>query len=107
LLFFTQAPDSPELGIYIFHTKSIEEMDFSVGEFVNRALKYLLEGLAVAIAAIYIPKRSLPIDEVATLALVAAAVFALLDVLAPSVGVTARQGAGFGLGANLVGFPRR
>lgn len=82
-------------------------MDFSVGEFVNRALKYLLEGLAVAIAAIYIPKRSLPMDEIATLALVAAAVFALLDVLAPSVGVTARQGAGFGLGANLVGFPRR
>jgi ABC-type Co2+ transport system permease subunit len=82
-------------------------MDFSVGEFVNRALKYLLEGLAVAVAAIYIPKRALPRDEVATLALVAAAVFALLDVLAPSVGVTARQGAGFGLGANLVGFPGR
>ena len=40
-------------------------------------------------------------------ALVAAAVFALLDVLAPSIGVTARQGAGFGLGANLVGFPMR
>ena len=33
--------------------------------------------------------------------------FALLDVLAPSVGVTTRQGAGFGLGANLVGFPMR
>ncbi len=82
-------------------------MDFSIGEFINRALKYLLEGLAVAIAAIYIPKHRLPIDEVATLALVAAAVFALLDVLAPSVGVTARQGAGFGLGANLVGFPMR
>jgi hypothetical protein len=28
-------------------------------------------------------------------------------VLAPSVGVTARQGAGFGIGANLVGFPMR
>ena len=82
-------------------------MDFSLGEFINRALKYLLEGLAVAIAAIYIPKRELPPGEIATLALVAAAVFALLDVLAPSVGVTARQGAGFGLGANLVGFPRR
>ena len=78
----------------------------SIGEFVNRALKYLLEGLAVAVAAIYIPKKSLPLDEIAALALVAAAVFALLDVLAPSVGVTARQGAGFGLGANLVGFPR-
>ena len=82
-------------------------MDFSVGEFVNRALKYLLEGLAVAVAAIYIPKKSLPLDEIACLALVAAAVFALLDVLAPAVGVTARQGAGFGLGANLVGFPMR
>lgn len=78
-----------------------------VGEFVNRALKYLLEGLAVAVAAIYIPKKSLPLGEIAALALVAAAVFALLDVLAPSVGVTARQGAGFGLGANLVGFPAR
>lgn len=82
-------------------------MDFSVGEFVNRALKYLLEGLAIAVAAIYIPKKSLPMEEIAALALVAAAVFALLDVLAPSVGITARQGAGFGLGANLVGFPMR
>ena len=82
-------------------------MDFSVGEFVNRALKYLLEGLAIAVAAIYIPKKSLPMEEIAALALVAAAVFALLDVLAPSIGITARQGAGFGLGANLVGFPMR
>ena len=82
-------------------------MDFSVAEFVNRALKYLLEGLAVAVAAIYIPKKALAMEDVAALALTAAAVFALLDVLAPSVGVTARQGAGFGLGANLVGFPMR
>jgi hypothetical protein len=78
-------------------------MDFSMGEFVNRALKYLLEGLAVAVAAIYIPKKALAMDEVATLALTAAAVFALLDVLAPSVGVTARQGAGFSLGSQLAG----
>ncbi len=79
-----------------------------VGDFVNRALKYLLEGLAVAVAAIYIPKKSLPLGEIAALALVAAAVFALLDVLAPSVGVTARQGAGFTLGSSLVGgFPIR
>ena len=82
-------------------------MDFSVGEFVSRALKYLVEGLAVAIAAVFIPKKSLPLEEIASLALVAAAVFALLDVLAPSIGVTARQGAGVGLGANLVGFPMR
>jgi hypothetical protein len=35
----------------------------------------------------------------------AAVVFAVLDFLAPTIGVTARQGAGFGLGAKLVGFP--
>ncbi len=82
-------------------------MDVSFGEVINRAIKYLVEGLAVAIAAIYIPKKALGLEEVSALALTAAAVFALLDVLAPSIGVTARQGAGFGVGANLVGFPMR
>lgn len=81
-------------------------MEFSVADFVNRALKYLIEGLAIAIAAIFIPRKALPFDEILTLAVVAAAVFALLDALAPVTAVTARQGAGFGLGANLVSFPR-
>jgi hypothetical protein len=76
-------------------------------EIVNRAIKYLIEGLFVAIAAIFVPKRSLPMEEVLTLAVVAAAVFAILDVVSPSIGMTARQGAGFGIGANLVGFPMR
>ena len=81
-------------------------MDFTT-EIVNRALKYLIEGLFVAIAAIFVPKKSLPVEEILTLAVVAAAVFAILDVVSPSIGVTARQGAGFGIGANLVGFPMR
>jgi hypothetical protein len=82
-------------------------MDFTLSEFINRALKYLLEGLAVGIAATYIPKRKIDMDDIGAIALVAAVMFALLDYLAPSIGVTARQGAGFGLGANLVGFPMR
>ena len=77
-----------------------------IAEVLNRAIKYLIEGLVVAGAAVFIPRKSLPLDEIATLALVAAAVFAVLDLVSPSIGVTARQGAGFGLGANLVGFPR-
>ena len=81
-------------------------MDFTT-EIVNRAIKYLIEGLFVAIAAIFVPKKSLPVEEILTLAVVAAAVFAILDVVSPSIGVTARQGAGFGIGANLVGFPMR
>jgi len=81
-------------------------MNYGFAEIVNRIIKYLIEGLVIAAAAIFIPKKSLPLDEVATLAVLAAVVFAILDAVSPSVGVTARQGAGFGLGANLVGFPR-
>jgi hypothetical protein len=78
---------------------------YGFAEIVNRIIKYLIEGLVIAAAAIFIPKKALPLDEVATLAVLAAVVFAILDAVSPSVGVTARQGAGFGLGANLVGFP--
>jgi hypothetical protein len=81
-------------------------MGYGFAEIVNRVIKYLIEGLVIAAAAIFIPRKSLPMDEVATLGVLAAVVFAVLDAVSPSVGVTARQGAGFGLGANLVGFPR-
>lgn len=76
------------------------------GELLKRAIKYLVEGLMVAIAAFAIPKRSLQLDEVALIALTAAATFSILDTYLPSMGVNARSGAGFGIGANLVGFPR-
>jgi ABC-type Co2+ transport system permease subunit len=79
----------------------------SYSEIVNRVIKYLVEGLFVAVAAVYIPKRSLPPMDILSLALVAAAVFAILDVVSPSIGSAARGGAGFGMGANLVGFPMR
>jgi glycerate kinase len=82
-------------------------MGYGFAEIVNRIIKYLIEGVVIAAAAIFIPKKALPLDEVATLAVLAAVVFAILDAVSPSVGVTARQGAGFGLGANLVGFPAR
>lgn len=77
-----------------------------MGELLKRAIKYLVEGLMVAIAAFAIPKRSLQLDEVALIALTAAATFSILDTYLPSMSVNARSGAGFGIGANLVGFPR-
>lgn len=40
------------------------------------------------------------------IAITAAATFALLDVYSPSIASAARQGTGFGIGANLTGFPR-
>jgi hypothetical protein len=81
------------------------EMDGMVSDIITRIVKYLVEGLAVAIAAIIIPQKKLNMGEIGALALLAAAVFAVLDLLAPTVGLTARQGAGFGIGAKLVGFP--
>ena len=77
-----------------------------LGELVRRAVKYLVEGVMVAIAAYAIPKKSLNLDEVAIIALTAAATFSILDTYVPSMAVSARSGAGFGIGANLVGFPR-
>ena len=77
----------------------------NIGELVKRIIKYLVEGLMVAIAAFAIPKRSLNIEEIVLIALTAAATFSILDTYIPSMGVTARSGAGFGIGANLVKFP--
>jgi len=77
----------------------------NVGELIKRIIKYLVEGLMVAIAAFAIPKRSLNIEEIILIALTAAATFSILDTYIPSMGVTARSGAGFCIGANLVRFP--
>ena len=78
---------------------------FSVADVISRVTKYLLEGLAVAVAMVIIPQKVPKLDEILVVAVIAAVVFAILDLLSPSVGLTARQGAGFGLGAHLVKFP--
>ena len=80
-------------------------MNVDVNEFVKRVIKYIIEGLMVALAAYAIPKKSLNMEEIALLAMCAAATFSILDVFVPSLAVSARSSAGFGIGANLVGFP--
>ena len=77
----------------------------NLSELVKRLVKYLVEGLMVAIAAYAIPKRSLNLEEIMLIALTAAATFSIFDTYVPSMGATARSGAGFGIGANLVKFP--
>jgi ABC-type Co2+ transport system permease subunit len=75
------------------------------GGLVASLVKYVLEGVAVAIAAYVIPGKTMARREIAMIALTATATFAILDIYAPSVGSSARTGAGFGIGAGLVGFP--
>ncbi len=76
-----------------------------IGDLVSRGLKYFIEGLAVAVAAFVLPGKTLKMSEIGMIALTAMATFAILDVYAPSVASSARTGAGFGIGAHLVGFP--
>jgi hypothetical protein len=77
-----------------------------ISEFARRIIKYLIEGFMVAIVAFVIPKKSLNLEEIILIALSAAATFSILDTYVPTMGVTARSGAGMGVGFNLVGFAK-
>ena len=82
-------------------------MDFSLGDVLTSLLKYTIEGLVVAFVALLVMNPKKPnFGELMTIGVAAFATFALLDTVSPTIGLTARQGAGFGVGANLVGFPR-
>lgn len=78
----------------------------SVSPIMASLMKYLVEGLAVALVAYAVPQRKLHLGDTAAIALTAAATFAVLDAYAPAVAGSARLGAGFGVGGNLVGFGR-
>lgn len=79
---------------------------FDFGEVIYRFFKYVVEGLAVALAAYYLPRKGgLSFEEIAMISITAAATFAVLDMYTPAIGMTARAGTGFGIGANLAGFP--
>jgi len=72
----------------------------------QRLIKYLLEGIVVAVAAYTLPSVEIDLPDVMQIAAVAMATFSILDFFAPSISKAARMGAGAGIGANLVGFPR-
>jgi ABC-type Co2+ transport system permease subunit len=72
-------------------------------ELLVRIIKYILEGSMVAIAVALIPKRKPDLEEILTIALVAAATFSLLDLYAPVISNSARNGVGLGVGVGIVG----
>lgn len=80
-------------------------MNIDLTEFLKRLIKYMIEGFIVALAAFAIPRQTLNLEEIFLIAAVAAMTFSILDVFIPSMGVSARNGAGLGIGLNLVGFP--
>ena len=80
-------------------------MNIDLTEFLKRLIKYIIEGFIVALAAFAIPRQTLNLEEIFLISAVAAMTFSILDVFIPSMGVSARNGAGLGIGLNLVGFP--
>lgn len=79
-------------------------MEMDIGEIARRLFKCLIEGFAVGLAAALIPRKGkMDMDEIVLVGVIAAAVFAVLDVFAPAVSFSVRQGAGLGLGFGVVG----
>lgn len=85
----------------------MDGLNLNMGDVLRRALKYIIEGIMVALAAFAIPNKRLNMSEILMIALTAAATFSILDTYVPSLAMGARSGAGFGIGANLVDFPNK
>lgn len=68
---------------------------------IKIVLQYLLEGLAIAIAAYVIPNKRTKFNEIAGITLFASLALFLLDLFSNDIAVGARFGAGFGIGYNL------
>lgn len=81
----------------------MNDFTFDVRELLLRVFKYIFEGIIVAIAAFLIPGRKLAVKDIVTIGVIAAATFSLLDLFAPSIGSSVRNGAGLSLGVGLVG----
>lgn len=79
------------------------EYTFDAKEMATRILKYIFEGLIVAIAAYLIPGKKIAAEEIITIGLIASATFSLFDAFLPSVAQQVRQGSAMGVGLNLVG----
>jgi hypothetical protein len=77
-------------------------LDFK--DILKRAIKYLLEGLAVAFVAYYFTKGKLNLKDVVLLGITAAFTFAILDTFSPTISLGARFGAGFGIGQAMFGL---
>ena len=66
---------------------------------------YLIEALAIAIAAYYIPKKVISIVDILKIAATGAIVHLLLDLYSPLVSSGLRFGTGMSLGKNMINNP--
>lgn len=79
------------------------QYSFDFNEALKRLLRYLMEGLAVGLAATLVGKKKINAQEILLIGLTASSILSLLDVVSPTVSQGARSGAGYGLGLGVVG----
>lgn len=72
-------------------------------EIAKKIIKYVLEGVAIALVAYYFMSNKLSVKDIFILGVSAAASFAILDQFSPTVALGARFGAGLGIGQSIVG----
>ena len=60
-------------------------MDYNFREIMKRIIKYLVIAIVVSVACFAIPKKAMDMEEIALIALVAAATFSILDTYAPRI----------------------
>jgi hypothetical protein len=77
---------------------------FNSRELCKRVVKYVLMGMVIAICTLVLPKSKLDFEAVIALALVSASTFAIIDTFIPTMSYPVQLGAGFGIGAGMVGF---
>lgn len=73
--------------------------NLDINTIIKRIIKYIVEGIAVALAARYFPTYKIDINDIALIAFTAASVFAILDIYSPTIGIAARHGAGLAIGS--------
>lgn len=99
-----QPQEKPQIQVI---PPTVKASGINWSDIIGRIIKYIVEGTVVALVAYLLPKKDkkMTTQEVLILGLTAASVFLILDLFAPAVGLATRQGAGFGLGATMIGFP--
>lgn len=75
---------------------------------INNLVKYIVQGIAVGIAAYVIPNRKTNIHEIMIISVIASLTFFVLDIFTDDIAKGARLGTGFGIGmalANITQMP--
>ena len=78
---------------------------FNSRELCKKVVKYILQGAIISIAVLLLQKNKPDFEAVIALGLIASSTYAIIDLFAPSLTMPVNLGVGFGIGAQLVGFP--